>query len=103
MVTLDGLTRMAEGYAGPRAAEALASPINADLSGLAPMLIQVGADEVLLSDSVRLAERAGAANVSATLEIWPEMIHIFHYFHAFLTDARTAITRLGEWTKARTA
>ena len=45
------------------------------------MLIQVGAAETLLDDAVRLAVRAGAADVAVTLEVWPEMIHVWHIFH----------------------
>ena len=53
----------------------LAAPIYADLTGLAPFLIQVGAGETLLDDAIRLARVAGAADVRVDLQIWPEMIH----------------------------
>ncbi|HEX3920605.1 MAG TPA: alpha/beta hydrolase, partial [Caulobacteraceae bacterium] len=58
----------------------LASPVFADLTGLPPILIQVGSEEVLMSDSVLLAERAGFAQVDVTLRIWPHMIHIWPFF-----------------------
>ncbi|MEO0721473.1 MAG: alpha/beta hydrolase [Pseudomonadota bacterium] len=103
MVTKDGLDGMAAAYlAGAPATAPLASPALANLTGLPPMFVQVGAEEVLLSDSVALAERAGAAGVPVTLEIWPEMPHVFHFFHAFLTDARTGIARLGDWIQVQT-
>ena len=54
----------------------LAAPIYADLTGLAPLLIQVGAAETLLDDAIRLARVAGAADVRVDLQIWPEMIHV---------------------------
>jgi len=85
--------------ADPRAP--LASPIHADLSGLPPMLIQVGPDECLLSDATTLAERAGAAQVEITLEIWPNMIHVFQMFEPMLADARQAIARIGDWGAAK--
>ncbi len=69
----------------------LASPIYADLRGIAPLLIHVGASEVLLDDSLKLARMAGAADVSVRLEIWPEMIHIWHAFHRILGDGRKAV------------
>jgi monoterpene epsilon-lactone hydrolase len=47
----------------------LASPLYADLSGLPPMLIQVGSAETLLDDAIRLAGVAGAADVSVTLQV----------------------------------
>ena len=52
----------------------LAAPIYADLHGLAPLLVQVGAAETLLDDAIRLAKLAGAADVRVDLQIWPEMI-----------------------------
>src|SRR4029077_12669774 len=69
----------------------LASPIYADLRGIAPLLVQVGASEVLLDDSLKLARAAGVADVSVRLEIWPEMIHIWHVFHRILGDGRRAV------------
>ena len=89
---------MAATYLGEADAKTpLASPLGADLAGLPPMLIQVGSEEVLLSDSTMLAARAGAAKVAVTLEVWPDMVHVFHFFYPMLTDARDAIARLGDW------
>lgn len=76
------------------------SVLYADLRGLPPLLIQVGADETLLDDSVRLAGAAGAADVSVTLEIWPHMIHAFPLWNAQLADARTALAHAGEFMRA---
>jgi epsilon-lactone hydrolase len=61
------------GSADPR--NPLASPLYADLTGLPPMLIHVGENEVLLDDSRRLAERARAAGVRVDLKIWPVVPH----------------------------
>jgi len=69
----------------------LASPLYSNLRGIAPLLIQVGASEVLLDDSLKLAREAGTADVSVRLEIWPEMIHIWHVFHRILGDGRKAV------------
>jgi monoterpene epsilon-lactone hydrolase len=52
-----------------------ASPLYADLKGLAPIRVHVGTDEVLLDDSVRLVERAVAAGVDARLDVWQGMVH----------------------------
>lgn len=98
MVTKPGIDLMATTYLGEADAKTpLASPLGADLTGLPPMLIQVGSEEVLLSDSTMLAARAGAAKVAVTLEVWPDMVHVFHFFYPMLTDARDAIARLGDW------
>ncbi|WP_439814117.1 alpha/beta hydrolase fold domain-containing protein [Zavarzinia sp. CC-PAN008] len=67
-----------------------ASPLQADLSGLPPLLIHVGSAEVLLDDAIRLAAKAGAADVKVQLEVWPHMIHIWHFFSAMLSDGRRA-------------
>jgi monoterpene epsilon-lactone hydrolase len=102
MITNDGITRARDAYVSasdPR--EPLASPIYADLAGLPPLLIQVGENEVLLSDSTRLAERAEAAGVDTTLEVWPDMIHVWHFFAAMLPEGQQAIERIGEWVKER--
>ena len=102
MITTDGIARVRDAYVGtadPRGP--LASPIYADLSGLPPMLIHVGENEVLLSDSTRLAKRAEAAGVDVTLEVWPDMFHVWHFFAAMLPEAQQAIDRIGEWVRAR--
>jgi epsilon-lactone hydrolase len=71
------------------------APLNANLSGLAPLLIQVGSAEILLDDATRLAERVGAADVSTRLEIWPNMPHVWHLFGFMLSEGRDAIRSAG--------
>ena len=73
------------------------SPLTDRLEDLPPMLIHVGSEEVLLSDSVALAERAGSAGVAVRLEIWAEMIHVWPMFHARLAEAGRAIEVAGAW------
>ncbi|MDX2044108.1 MAG: alpha/beta hydrolase [Acidobacteriota bacterium] len=81
----------------------LVSPVFADLKGLPPLLIQVGAAEPFYDDSISLEATAKASGVETTLEIWPEMIHVWHYFYPMLTEGREAIARIGEFVKAQTA
>jgi acetyl esterase/lipase len=100
MVQEPGVRAMAEAYlAGADARSPLASPLYADLGGLAPMLIHVGADETLLDDAVRLAGEAGAAHVPVRLEIWPEMVHVWHFFHPVLGPGREAIAGAGQYIR----
>ncbi|MFN0108019.1 MAG: alpha/beta hydrolase [Blastocatellia bacterium] len=80
----------------------LVSPVFADLQGLPPLLIQVGAVEPFYDDSISLEATAEAGGVESTLEIWPEMIHVWHYFHSMLTEGRQAIARIGEFVRAKT-
>ena len=100
MVQRDGLLKMAAAYlAGQNPRTPLASPLYADLSGLPPLLIQVGTAETLLDDSTRLAERARKSGVQVTLEPWEDMIHVWQAFASLLPEGRQAIDRIGEFVK----
>jgi len=101
MVQREPLLEMAGLYLGganPRSP--LAAPIYADLRGLAPLLIQVGAAETLLDDAIRLAKAAGAADVRVDLQVWPEMVHVWHLFHPELKAGRRAIEAGGYYVRA---
>jgi acetyl esterase/lipase len=78
-----------------------ASPLYADPSGLPPTLIQVGGDESLLDDSVRMADRMRAAGCDITLEVWPRMPHVWHAFATIMPEARQAIVRIGEFVREK--
>jgi len=100
MVTRDGVAEMARLYlAGASAKTPLASPLHADLKGLPPLLIQVGSDEVLLDDATQLAAAAKAAGVAAEVEVWPEMIHVWHWFLPMLDEAERAIDVIGRFVR----
>ncbi|MFE2460860.1 alpha/beta hydrolase [Streptomyces sp. NPDC059402] len=86
--------------AGDRALP-LASPLFGDLSGLPPLLVQVGANEVLLDDAVRLAGRAGADDVEVTLEVGPGLPHVFQHHHGRLEEADAALDRAARFLTAR--
>jgi acetyl esterase/lipase len=104
MVQRDGVFEMARLYlngADPRSP--LAAPIYADLAGLAPLLIQVGAAETLLDDAIRLAKVAGAADIGIDLQIWPEMVHVWHLFHPELKAGLRAIEAGGAFVRAHTS
>lgn len=93
-----GLKPAAELYlAGDDPRTPLASPLFADLSGLPPLLIQVGSDEILLSDATSVTERAKRAGVEVTLEVWENMQHVWQFATRFLPEARQAIVRIGEF------
>ena len=100
MVQKAGLLEMAKLYLGganPRSP--LAAPLYADLTGLAPLLIQVGAAETLLDDAIRLAKAAGAADVRVDLPIWPEMVHVWHMFHPELKAGTRALQAGGDYIR----
>jgi acetyl esterase/lipase len=79
----------------------LCSPLYGDLRGLPPLLIQAGDHEVLLDDSVRLADRARSAGLDVTLEVFPEMFHVFQAFAGKLPEGREAVEKIGAWMRAR--
>jgi len=74
-----------------------ASPLYADPAGLPPTLIQVGSDEALLDDAVRMAERMQAAKCDVILEVWPRMPHVWHAFASIMPEAQRAIARIGDF------
>jgi len=77
----------------------LVSPIYADLSGLPSMLIHVGNDEILLSDSARLVDCARAAGVEVTFKVWDEMWHVFQTF--VIPEAQQSIDEIGEFVQKK--
>jgi monoterpene epsilon-lactone hydrolase len=75
------------------------SPIYGDLSGLPPLLIQVGSHEILLSDALRLAERAALCDVQITLEVTAGVPHVFQGFVGLLDEAGAALDRAADFVK----
>jgi epsilon-lactone hydrolase len=99
-----GLLQMAAAYLGGKDARTpLAAPLYADLSGLPPLLIQVGTAETLLDDASRLAERARKAGVMVSYEPWESMIHVWHLFAPVLDEGQQAIDRIGEFVRKQAA
>ncbi len=101
VVTREALDDMASHYLGDGdLKQPLASPLYADLSGLPPLLMQVGDAEMLLADTTRVVEKARAAGVDVTEEIWPEMFHVFQHFCQAFPEAQEAVDRIGEFAKS---
>lgn len=98
---LENMVKMYLAGNNPRAP--LASPLHAEMKGLPPLLIQVGGREVLLDDSTRVAERAKKAGVAVTLDVWEEMIHVWHLFAGILPEGQKAIEQVGQFVRERTA
>jgi acetyl esterase/lipase len=84
-------------------ADPLASPLHADLEGLAPIRVHVGDDEVLLDDSVRFVEHAIAAGVDARLDVWEGMVHGFLGGVGRLAASNEALQFIGEFLSNRFA
>jgi len=103
VVNKENILMLAKAYLGDTdPCTPLASPLYADLTGLPPLLIQVGTAECLFDDAMRLADHARAAGVDVTLEPWDDMIHMWHMFAAILPEGQQAIDRIGEFIRQHT-
>lgn len=80
----------------------LVSPVFADVSGLPPLYIQVGQDEILLSDSTRIADNICACGGAVDIEIWPDMWHVFQLFIGTMPESRRAIDKIGAYIQSVT-
>jgi monoterpene epsilon-lactone hydrolase len=103
-LTPEGLRlRIPDYVAGADASDPLISPVFADLTGLPPLLIQVGSNEILLSDALRLAERAAMADVTVTLDVTDSVPHVFQAFAAMLDEADAALDRASTFLRTNLA
>jgi len=103
-LTPEGLRlRIPDYVAGADASDPLISPVFADLTGLPPLLIQVGSNEILLSDAIRLAERAAMADVTVTLDVTDSVPHVFQAFAAMLDEADAALDRASTFLRTNLA
>jgi epsilon-lactone hydrolase len=87
--------------AGADARHPYASPLYGQASGLPPMLFQVGSDEILRDDSVRMAEKLRAAGCEVEIEVWPRMPHAWHFYARLIPEARAAVDRVGAFLRKR--
>ncbi|HEX3840163.1 MAG TPA: alpha/beta hydrolase [Acidimicrobiales bacterium] len=104
ILTPDGLRLRVPDYVdGTDASDPLISPIFANLSGLPPLLIQVGSHEILLSDALRLAAQAATADVAITLDVTPGVPHVFQSFAAILDEGDAALGRASSFFETQFA
>ncbi len=102
MLNADEAASLVEYYlAGADPRMPYASPVYGDPAGLPPTLLQVGSDEILRDDSVRMAEKLRAAGCHVELGVWPRMPHVWHLFAPMLPEARQAIEHVGAFLQGR--
>jgi acetyl esterase/lipase len=82
-------------------AHPLVSPVFADLSDLPPLYVQVCDDEILLSDSTRVVEKARAAGGEADLETYSGLWHVFQAFARQVPESRAAVARIGSYIERK--
>ena len=92
---LPDIARLYLGNADPRTP--YASPLYGDPAHLPPVLIQVGSDEILRDDAVRMAERLAHHNPQSRLEVWPRMPHCWQLCVPVLPEARRAIGNIASF------
>ncbi len=98
MLNASDLPAFAQFYlAGADPRTPYASPLYGDTAGLPPVLIQVGSDEILRDDAVRMAEKLRRHNPQSLIEIWLRMPHAWQLYAPILPEARRAIARIGEF------
>ena len=97
---IEPLVTMFLGERGNRR-DPLASPLYGDLTGLPPLYLQVGGDELLVDDSRRIAERARKAGVDVRFDIFPGLQHCFHFSVGHARESDDAIRRLANWVGPR--
>lgn len=101
MVNLPGLQLMGQLYAGANVRNPLASPLHGDFRGLPPLYILVGTREMLLDDSLRVADKARAAGVPVQLEKGEGLIHVWPMFGDDVPEAAEAVRSIGAFVRAR--
>jgi acetyl esterase/lipase len=73
------------------------TPLETDLSGLPPLLVQAATGDSVLEEAQRLVEHARACGVEAALDLFPVPTHDFHVFWSFLPEAADALERAGQF------
>ena len=103
IVTRDLIQGMARTFLGEGGnhRDPLANPLHADLRGFPPIYIQTGAHETPLEDSHRLADLVRKSGVEVTLQIVPEMQHVFQFLAGTAPEADAAIGRLADWVRPK--
>jgi len=102
MVNLDGLRAMGSLYYGSTDPKnPLVAPLHADFVGLPPLFVLVGTRELLLDDSLRVAEKARAAGVDVEMEIGEGLIHVWPMFGDHVPEAAASVANIGEFIRRR--
>ncbi len=100
MLTAQALRRGVESYRGYlQANDPRISPLFADLTGLPPLLIQAGSNEILHDDSIKLSDHAAQAGVIVHYHIYQGMWHNFQMFAGYIPAARQALNEIAHFVR----
>lgn len=97
MLNLPWLAFAAQAYAGNGRDKPEASPLFGNLSGLPPLLIQCGSDEILRGDSDRLAAALSGVDTQARYQLFPHRWHVFQLHAGLLSDSDDALRSIGDF------
>lgn len=84
-----------DGKRGPRVC-----PVDADLSAMPPVLIQVGSTEMIYADAELMADRLADAGVACRLQVWEDQIHVFHAAD-FVPESHQAVAEIASFVDER--
>ena len=100
MLNTSDLPEFAANYvAGGDSLNPYISPLYGDPSGLPPVLMLVGSDEILRDDAVRMGEKLCRANPRSDLQVWPRMVHAWPLFATVMPEARAAVAEIGAFVE----
>lgn len=103
MLKGDKIEEWAQDYLqGESADNPKASPVFADYTGFPPLWIQVGTHEVLFDDAQRIAEKAKAAGVDVTLNVFENMFHVWQIYAPIVPEADRALRETASWIRQKT-
>lgn len=93
-----GVKGVAEMYApGQELRQPYISPFYGDFSGFPPLRIYVGENEILLSDSLDVAEKAYRQGVDAMVQVWAGMFHVFPAAGKWLPESSRALCEIAAY------
>lgn len=103
MLSEDWLAWCAKNYCGHKSTtDPTCSPLYADLTGLPPILIHVGTEEVLLDDAKRLAKQTEKYGIPTNLKVYDRVGHVFQFHAGILNESNDSIERIGQFIDKHT-
>jgi acetyl esterase/lipase len=80
----------------------LVTPLYSDMTGLPPILIHVGSNEMLVDDSLTVAERITQAGSSVELKVWEDMVHCWQLYGPMLEESMQSMQEIADFITAHT-
>lgn len=103
MLSEDWLTWCAKNYCRQKSlTDPTCSPLYSDLTGLPPILIHVGTEEVLLDDAKRLAKQTEKYGIPTNLKVYDRVGHVFQFHAGILNESNDSIERIGQFIDKHT-